>query len=61
MIGATIRDIIETTYECRRIKCKDFELFSRGSEVTDDSIITTAVGDALIDWFCFGGDMNQSS
>lgn len=59
MFGAVIGDIIGSMYEFRGYKFKDFELFPRGSEFTDDSIMTIAVGDALMDWFTDGGDLHQ--
>ncbi len=59
MYGAVIGDIIGSTYEFLGIKSKDFYLFPRGSEFTDDSIMTIAVGDALMDWFMCGGDLHQ--
>ena len=46
MFGAVIGDIIGSTIEFSHIKTKDFTLFPRGSEFTDDSILTIAVGDA---------------
>ena len=60
MFGAVTGDIIGSTYEFLRVKTKDFSLFPRGSEFTDDSIMTIAVGDALMDWMIDGGDLHQS-
>ena len=60
MFGAVIGDIIGSTYEFLRVRTKDFSLFPRGSEFTDDSIMTIAVGDALMDWMIDGGDLHQS-
>ncbi len=59
MFGAVIGDIIGSMYEFIGIKTKDFDLFPRGSIVTDDSIMTIAVGDALMEWFMDGGDLHQ--
>ena len=59
MFGAVIGDIIGSTIEFSHIKTKDFTLFPRGSEFTDDSILTVAVGDALMDWFADGGDLHR--
>ena len=60
MFGAIIGDIIGSTREFSHIKTKEFSLFPRGSEFTDDSIMTIAVGDALMDWMTDGGDLHQS-
>ena len=50
MIGAILGDMIGAPYEFDRgNKTKDFPLFSRGSEFTDDSVMTIAVAEALMD------------
>ena len=50
MIGAILGDIIGCPYEFDRgNKTKDFPLFSRGSEFTDDSVMTLAVARAFLD------------
>ena len=50
MIGAILGDIIGAPYEFDRGgKTKDFPLFSKGSEFTDDSVMTVAVAEALLD------------
>lgn len=49
MIGAIIGDIIGSTHEYDdRIKTKDFELFPEGSTFTDDTVLTIAVADSLL-------------
>ena len=48
MIGAVIGDIVGSVYEWRRIKTKSFEFFSDKGFVTDDSVCTAAVADALL-------------
>jgi ADP-ribosylglycohydrolase len=50
MIGAIAGDIIGSPYEFRgkRIKTKDFPLFSEGCRFTDDSVLTVALADALL-------------
>lgn len=45
MIGALIGDTIGSVYEFNNIRRKDFELFSRHSFSTDDSIMTLAVAE----------------
>ena len=48
MIGAIIGDIIGSCYEFCPIKDKNFPLFRNGSTFTDDSVMTIAVGSALL-------------
>ena len=48
MIGAIIGDIVGSVYEWKRIKTKSFEFFSDNGFVTDDSVCTAAVADALL-------------
>ena len=50
MVGAILGDMIGAPYEFDRgNKTKDFPLFGRGSEFTDDSVMTVAVAEALMD------------
>ena len=51
MYGAILGDIIGSPYEfdVNNIKTTEFELFSERSEFTDDSIMTLAVAEALMD------------
>ena len=50
MIGAILGDMIGAPYEFDRSpKTKEFPLFSRGTEFTDDSVMTVAVAEALLD------------
>ena len=44
MLGAIIGDIAGSKYEFGSKKVKDFELFPEGSRLTDDSLLTMAVG-----------------
>ncbi len=49
MLGAVIGDIAGSVYEFRGYKAKDFEPFlRRDAFFTDDSVLTVAVADALI-------------
>ena len=49
MIGAMLGDMIGAPYEFDRgDKTKDFPLFCRASEFTDDSVMTAAVAEALL-------------
>lgn len=50
MYGAILGDIIGSPYEFDRgSKTKDFPLFSKHSTFTDDTVMTLAVADALLD------------
>lgn len=49
MLGAIIGDIVGSVYEFHNIKTKDFPLFGAGCHVTDDSILTLAVAEALME------------
>lgn len=50
MIGAILGDMIGAPYEFDRgNKTKEFPLFSRRSKFTDDSVMTIAVAEALLD------------
>ena len=50
MIGAIMGDMIGAPYEFDRgNKTKQFPLFGRGSQFTDDSVMTVAVAEALMD------------
>lgn len=44
MLGAIIGDIVGSKYEFTSNKTKDFELFPQECELTDDSMMTLAVG-----------------
>ena len=51
MYGAILGDIIGSPYEFdfNNYKSKDFPLFCRHSEFTDDTVMTLAVAKALLD------------
>lgn len=48
MLGAIVGDIVGSIRENLRIKRKDFELFPRLSIYTDDTVLTVAVADAIL-------------
>ena len=50
MIGAIFGDIVGSRYEFRNTKTKNFELFSKGCHFTDDSVMTLAVANALLQY-----------
>ena len=48
MLGAIAGDIIGSVYEGQPIKTTHFPLFSPGSTYTDDSVLTVAIADAIL-------------
>lgn len=58
MIGAIIGDIVGSRFEWDNYRAKDFELFTDDCFATDDSIMTLAIGKALMsskpDWSDLG-------
>lgn len=48
MIGAIFGDIVGSVYEFNNIKTKNFELFGKRCFFTDDTVMTVAVADALM-------------
>ncbi len=49
MIGAILGDIVGSRFEFNNYKSKDFTLFHRDCDFTDDSVMTLAVAKALLD------------
>jgi len=49
MLGAITGDIVGSIYESGYLKTKDFPLFGDGCEFTDDTVMTLAVAQALMD------------
>ena len=49
MLGAIIGDIVGSCYEFNSIKTTEFELFSPHSRYTDDSVMTMAVAEWLLE------------
>mgnify|MGYP004647102227 CR=1 FL=1 len=50
MLGAIIGDIVGSRFEWDNIHSKDFELFGNGCHLTDDSIMTIAIAEAIFKW-----------
>jgi ADP-ribosylglycohydrolase len=48
MLGAIIGDIVGSVHEYAGTKTKDFPLFVRQSDFTDDSVLTVAVAEWLL-------------
>jgi len=49
MIGSIAGDIIGSVYEFHNISNEDFPLFSRDSTFTDDTVLTVATADVILD------------
>ena len=50
MIGAIIGDTVGSRFEFDNIHTKDFEFLNNECKPTDDSIMTIAIADAIIEW-----------
>ena len=48
MLGAIIGDMIGSVYEFNNVKTKDFTLWCNDSHLTDDTVCTIAIADALL-------------
>ena len=48
MLGAMVGDIVGSIYEWNNIKTKSFPLFAKGCCFTDDTVMTMAVAEALM-------------
>lgn len=48
MTGAVIGDIIGSRFEKNNVKSKDFELFTKQSRYTDDTVLTMAIADCIL-------------
>ena len=55
MLGAIIGDIVGSVYEWNNIKTKEFPLFREGCSFTDDTVMTIATADSLMN----GGDKDD--
>lgn len=55
MIGAILGDIVGSIYEWDNIKTKEFELFQKGMDFTDDTVMSVAVAD----WALNGGQVED--
>ena len=58
MIGAVVGDIVGSRFEYSNWKSKEFELFHRRKYFTDDTVMTVAVADALLE---AGKDANENT
>ena len=55
MLGAIVGDIVGSVYEWHNIKTKEFQLFRDDCFFTDDSVMTIAVAEAIMD----GSEINH--
>ena len=55
MLGAIIGDVVGSVYEWNNIKTKEFPLFGKKCFFTDDTVMTVAVAEALLN----GGKAND--
>lgn len=51
MLGAIIGDMVGSKYEFNPIKTKDFDIFDQDFRMTDDSLLTLAVAETLMDFY----------
>ena len=58
IFGAIVGDIVGSVYEFNNLKSKDFEFFDNRAFFTDDTVMTVAIGTALIQ--CNGDYKNLS-
>lgn len=48
MLGAIVGDVIGSVFEKENTKTLDFDLFTRFSQFTDDTVLTIAIADAVL-------------
>ena len=48
MLGAIIGDVLGSTFEFYPMKTKQFELLDNNSHFTDDTVMTVAVADSIM-------------
>ncbi|TBR20669.1 dinitrogenase reductase, partial [bacterium] len=59
MIGAIAGDVIGSVFEWNNVKRTDFPLFAAGSTFTDDSVLTFAVADCVLNGKEFGATLRD--
>jgi ADP-ribosylglycohydrolase len=57
MLGAIAGDIIGSVYEFQPIKSEEFSLFGPGSRFTDDTVMTVAVANAILEGVDYAAEM----
>ena len=61
MLGAIIGDIVGSRFEWDNYRAKDFDLFHEKCFATDDSIMTIAIGRAVLDHKATGGSLQKAA
>ena len=61
MIGAIIGDIVGSRFEFNNHRSKEFELFDRSCDFTDDTVMTVAVAEALLASAYEGSDLAENT
>ena len=59
MLGAIIGDMVGSIYEFHPIKTKDFEIYDNRMRMTDDSLLTIEVANALMNNYPFSFDQES--
>jgi len=59
MIGAIAGDIIGSVYEWHNIKTTNFPLFDKGCTFTDDTVLTVAIADAILNCSDYGEKLKE--
>ncbi len=59
MIGAIAGDIIGSVYEWRNIKTKEFPLFSPKCRFTDDTVLTIALADSILNQVPYSNKLKE--
>jgi ADP-ribosylglycohydrolase len=59
MLGAFAGDFVGSRFEFFPIKCREFDLVSESCIPTDDSVLTIAVGDALVNGTDIGANLRM--
>ena len=61
MIGAIVGDVVGSRFEFHNHRDKEFPLFTNSCKVTDDSIMTTAIAIAVMDYKEHGRPLNEAA
>lgn len=59
MLGAIIGDIVGSAYEFDKTNDYNFEIFTHGSDFTDDTVCTVAIADALLKGRDYGESLHE--
>ena len=59
LMGAIVGDVVGSRWEFGGCKTKDFPFLDSHCEATDDTFMTLAIGDALIEHLSGGGDLSE--